>query len=446
VTDVTSTGTGSLVTVSAMVVEQPVFNPFDPEFQANPYPRFAELRASDPVHETPIGLWMLFGYDDVLRVLRDPSLSVEDRNANVPPMMANAEREALVADRSGGSRAMLNLDPPDHHRLRRLVAKVFTPRVVEDLRPRVQELFDDLVVDAEKRGGTEIDVISDIAFPLPFSVISDLLGMPEGQDRLQLREWSGNLVKTLDPIVSDDDFVAAITAGDEMTAYLREVLAWKRANPGDGLLSALLAAEDAGDRLNEQELIDQVLLLFIAGHETTVNLIGNGILALLRNRAQMELLAADPSLDANAVDELLRYDSPVQASRRITLTDIEIRDRTVPAHSFLLTSLASANRDAAHFGPTADELDVARADAGQHVAFGGGVHHCLGAALARLEGQVAVGGLVRRYPRMELTDKPLVWNGRLVLRGLTALPVAIGSRISCPCTSSRPAVTSPGTW
>jgi cytochrome P450 len=412
-----------------MVVEKPAFNPFDPDFAANPYPGLAELRALDPVHETPIGLWMLFGYDDVLRVLRDPSLSVEERNAVVPPMMVNAEREALVGERSGGNRAMLNLDPPDHHRLRRLVAKVFTPRVVEDLRPRVQALFDGLVSDAEARAEAEIDVISDIAFPLPFSVISDLLGMPDGQDRLELRAWSGALVKTLDPIVSDADFVAALAASDQMTAYLREVVAWKRANPADDLLTALIAAEDAGDRLTEQELIDQVFLLFIAGHETTVNLIGNGMLALLRNRAQMELLAGDPSLDANAIEELLRYDSPVQASRRITLTDIAIRDRVIPAQSFLLTSLGSANHDADHFGPTADELDLTRPDAAQHVAFGGGVHHCLGAALARLEGQVAVGSLVRRYPHMELTGEKLVWNGRLVLRGLTALPVALGARV-----------------
>jgi cytochrome P450 len=410
-----------------MVMEQPVFNPFDPAFQANPYPRFAELRELDPVHETPIGMWMLFGYDDVLRVLRDPSLSVEERNAIIPEALVNPEREAMVGDRSGGNRAMLNLDPPDHHRLRRLVAKVFTPSVVEQLRPRVQSLFDDLVAQADARAETEFDVISDVAFPLPFSVISDMLGLPEGQDRLQLRAWSGALVKTLDPIVSDEDFAAALDGSDHMNVYLHEVIAWKRANPGDDLLTALLAAEDAGDRLTEPELIDQVFLLFIAGHETTVNLIGNGMLALLRNRAQMELLAGDPSLDVNAVDELLRYDSPVQASRRITLTDVAIRDRVVPKGSFLLTSLASANRDAAHFGPRADDLDLTRPDAAQHVAFGGGFHHCLGAALARLEGQVAIGGLVRRYPRMELTDEELVWNGRLVLRGLTALPVATGT-------------------
>jgi cytochrome P450 len=271
-------------------------------------------------------------------------------------------------------------------------------------------------------------VISDIAFPLPFSVISDLLGMPEGQDRLQLRTWSGTVVTTLDPSVSDEEFVAALAASDKMTEYLRGVIDWKRANPGDDLLTALLEAEDAGDRLTEQELIDQVFLLFIAGHETTVNLIGNGTLALVRNRAQMERLAADPALDANAVDELLRFDPPVQNSRRITLADVEIQGRTIPAHSFLITSLASANRDAAHFGPTAEALDVTRTNAAQHVSFGGGVHHCLGAALARLEGQVAIGSLVRRYPRMEMTGAPLVYNGRFVLRGLTTLPVALGTR------------------
>ena len=407
-----------------MVVEQPVFNPFDPDFAANPYPHYAQLRALDPVHESPIGLWMLFGYDDVLHVLRDPSLSVEERNAIVPAVMVNPEREALVGDRDRNNMSMLGLDPPDHHRLRRLVAKVFTPRVVEDLRPRVQALFDELIEDARPRGD-EIDVISDIAFPLPFSVISELLGMPDGQDRLRLRAWSGAMVKTLDPIVSDEEFAEALTSSNEMMEYLLDVIEWKRANPADDLLSALLAAEDAGDRLTVEELIDQVALLFIAGHETTVNLIGNGLLALLRNRAQMELLAGDPSLDANAVDELLRYDPPVQDSRRITLTDVEIQGRTIPAHSFVLTSLASANRDADHFGPTADDLDLTDRTR-PHVAFGGGVHHCLGAALARLEGQVALGNLVRRYPNMELTGEPLVWNGRLVLRGLTALPVALG--------------------
>jgi cytochrome P450 len=408
-----------------MVVEQPVFNPFDPAFAADPYPTLAWFRDHEPVHLSPIGTWMLFRYDDVLRVLRDPTLSVEDRNAEVPEALRSPEREAMMGDRSGGGRAMLNLDPPDHHRLRRLVAKVFTPRVVENLRPLAQQLVDDLVRDALARDADTLDVIGDVAFPLPFSVISDMLGMPDGQDRVKLRTWSGDLVKTLDPIVSDEEFAASLAAGDAMTAYVRDVFAWKREHPADDLLTALLAAEHEGDRLTEQELIDQVLLLFVAGHETTVNLIGNGMLALMRNRAELERLARDPELTVNAIDELLRYDGPVTASRRITLVDFEVGGHTIPAHSFVLTSLASANRDTAHFGPTAESLDLGRANAADHVAFGGGFHHCLGAALARLEGQVAIGSLVRRFPGIELTDEPLVYNGRIVLRGLTALPVSL---------------------
>ncbi|HEX4492010.1 MAG TPA: cytochrome P450 [Acidimicrobiia bacterium] len=408
-----------------MVVEQPVFNPFDPAFAADPYPTLADFREQEPVHFSPIGTWILFRYDDVLRVLRDPTLSVEDAKADIPPALQNAEREELTGNRSSGSRAMLNLDPPDHHRLRRLVAKVFTPRVVENLRPVAQQLVDDLLHDALARDAHVLDIIGDVAFPLPFAVISDLLGMPEGQDRVQLRTWSGDLVKTLDPVLTDEEFVTALAAGDAMTAYVREVLVWKRAHPADDLLSALLAAEDEGDRLTEQELIDQVLLLFVAGHETTVNLIGNGMLALMRNRAELERLADDPTLDVNAIDELLRYDGPVTASRRITLVDVEIGGRTIPARSFVLTSLASANRDVEHFGPTAGTLDLGRPNAGEHVAFGGGFHHCLGAALARLEGQVAIGSLVRRFPDIELTGEPLVYNGRVVLRGLTRLPVAL---------------------
>jgi cytochrome P450 len=409
-----------------MVMEQPLFNPFDPDFAPNPYPHYARMRETDPVHESPIGVWLLFCYDDVLRVLRDPVMSVDDVNATIPPMMVNPDREAMLGEQTRRNRSMLGLDAPDHHRLRRLVAKVFTPRVVEGLRPRVQSLFDDLLADAVDRSGAEIDVISDIAFPLPFVVISEMLGMPDGQDRLRLRGWSGSMVKTLDPIVSDEEFAEALVAGELMTQYLLDVIEWKRANPADDLLSALIAAEDEGERLTTDELIDQVALLFVAGHETTVNLIGNGTLALLRNRAQMELLADNPSLDANAIDELLRYDPPVQDSRRITLVDTEFRGHVIPARSFVLTALASANHDPGHFGPTAEELDITRPNASQHVSFGGGVHHCLGAALARLEGQVAIAGLVRRHPQMELTGEELVYNGRLVLRGLTALPVALG--------------------
>jgi cytochrome P450 len=405
----------------------PMLNPFEPGFFDDPYAQYRAVREADPVHLSPVGVWAIFRYDDVQRVLRDPRLSVEERYAResvLPP--SSPELQALLdRRRERGSRAMLNLDPPDHHRLRRLVQKVFTPRVVESLRPRVRQLVDEMLDDAVSREPHALDIIADLAFPLPFVVISEMLGMPEGRDRLELRTWSGALVRTFDPTITPEEVVAAIDAGEKMGAYVSETIDWKRDHPGDDLLTALIAAEDAGDRLSQDELVDQVALLFIAGHETTVNLVGNGTLALLRNRAQLEILAREPDLVANAVEELLRYDSPVQMSRRITLEELEIGGHAIPAGRFVMTCLGSANHDPEVFGADADDLDLHRTNAAQHVSFGGGVHHCLGAALARLEGQVALGTLVRRFPGIELATDALEWNGRIVLRGLSALPVAV---------------------
>jgi cytochrome P450 len=401
--------------------QEPVFfNPFEPGFFADPYRQYRRLREHDPVHLSPIGSWMLTRYDDVVRILRDPTLSVEEANAT--PLPGMAEMREMAGDRSRGRRAMLNLDPPDHERLRRLVSKAFTPRMVQALRPRVQQLVDAALDEAARRG--EADVVADLAFPLPFTVISEMLGMPDG-NRDEVRGWSHMLTKTLDPFLTPDEIQAALDASDGMTAHVRDVVAWKRREPADDLLSGLIAAEDQGDVLAEQELLDQVILLYVAGHETTVNLIGNGTLALLRHRDQLDRWHHDPALDTNAVEELLRYDSPVQFSRRIAVADIDIGGTSVEAGSFLFTCLASANRDPAHWGAGADELDLGREHAGQHVSFGSGVHHCLGSSLARTEAQVALGTLVRRFPGLELaTDEP-AWNGRIVLRGLDALPVTL---------------------
>jgi len=402
-----------------------MLNPFEPGFFADPYSQYRLVRERDPVHLSPIGAWALFRYDDVYRVLRDPSLSVEERHAAPLAVTPDPEVEAQLAVRrqDGGAHNMLNLDPPDHHRLRRLVSKVFTPRTIEELRPRVEQLVNEHLDVAA--AGSELDLISDLAFPLPFVVISEMLGIPEGRDRMQLRAWSGAVVKTFDPILSREEILASFEAIDNINAYLDEVIAWKRDHPSDDLLSALIAAEDEGDRLSEVELLEQVLLLYIAGHETTVNLIGNGTLALLRNRTQLELLAAGDAVDATFVDELLRYDSPVQMSRRVTLAPYEIGGRRIEAGAILMTCLGSANRDPAKWGDTADELDLRRADARDHVSFGGGFHSCLGAHLARLEGQVAITTLVRRFPRLDLmTDAP-EYNGRIVLRGLAELPLSL---------------------
>jgi cytochrome P450 len=395
------------------------FDPFDPGFAADPYPHYDALRAVAPVWETPLGLWLLTRYDDVVRILRDPRLSVEERNAAVRMPMQD-EMEARAGNRSRGSRSMLSLDPPDHDRLRRLVAKAFTPRTIEELAPLCARLVDESLDAASAAGG--LDVIADLAFPLPFTVISEMLGMPVDR-RAELREWSGAVVKTLDPVLSMDEFEAALAAGDAMTAYVREVIEAKRARPGDDLLSALIAAEDQGDVLDEQELVDQVILLYIAGHETTVNLIGNGTLALLRHPDQARRLREDDAVDQNAIEELLRFDPPVQFSARVTTLDVALDGVTIPNGSFTMTGLAAANRDPARWGPTASELDLGREGAAAHVAFGSGVHHCLGAALARLEGRSAVPALFRRFPDLALATESLEYNGRLVLRGLVALPV-----------------------
>ena len=399
------------------------FNPFEPGFAENPYSQWQALREHDPVHESPLGIWLLLAYDDVQRFVRDPATSVEDRHAN--PTLLDAIQQEARGDREPdgrGGRAMLMLDPPDHDRLRRLVTKAFTPRVIEGLRPRVQEMVDDILDRVGPAG--EMELVSDLAFPLPFAVISEMLGVPEA-DGDELRQWSSVLVRTLEP-VNDPEIIRAIEdAADAMYGFTSELIARKRDEPGDDLLTALIATEDGGDTLSDEELVDQVILLYIAGHETTVSLVGNGTLALLIHRDQLERLRADPSLDANAVEELLRYDPPVQMTRRITLTDVTVRDRTIPAGTFTVCVIASANRDRARWGDDADDLDLGRDGAQHHLAFGGGVHYCLGAALARLEGQVAIGSLVRRFPNLEIAGDP-VWNGRLNLRGLDRLPLALG--------------------
>jgi cytochrome P450 len=394
------------------------YNPFEPGFSDDPYRQYESLREEDPVHQSPFGLWVLFAYDDVLRFLRDSDLSVEERFANPGPLTELA-KEVIGEEAERGNYAMLNRDPPDHTRLRRLVSKAFTPRMMDGLNPRIRQLVDESLDSIAERG--EAEIISDLAFPLPFQVITELLGMPE-TDAEQLREWSGLLVRTLEPVVDADTLRAIAVAGRSMSGLIKEAIAWKRQNLSDDLLSGLIAAEENGDVLSEDELADQVMLLYIAGHETTVNLIGNGTLALLRDPAQLGLLHENANLAPNAVEELLRFDSPVQMSRRITLREVEVAGRTIEAGAFGVVVLASGNRDPKHWGENADRIDITRADVKGHLSFGGGHHLCLGAALARLEAQIAIGELVRRFPRIELADEPH-WNGRLNLRGLSDLSV-----------------------
>ena len=326
------------------------FNPFEPGFAEDPYPQFAELSAGNPVQQTPLGLWALFGYDDAVRLLRDPSLSVEDRSVVGRNPRAEVRNQILGDRPQRGTHQILNLDPPDHTRLRQLVQQVFTPRMVEQLTPRVQAMVDD-ALDAVVARGDGMDVIADLAFPLPFRVISAMLGMPVAEET-QLRDWAHTLTLSLEPLLALQHQDEILDASDHIIEHVLDAIEWKRAHPADDLLSALIAAEDAGDRLSPDELLDQVVLLYIAGHETTVNLIGNGTQALLTHPSQLERWRDDPALDANAVDELLRYDCPVQFSRRITTSALPVGEATIERGVFVLTCLAAANRDPARWGAT----------------------------------------------------------------------------------------------
>jgi len=397
-----------------------IFNPLEPGYVADPFPHLAQMRTNAPVQQTLAGPWALFAHDDVFRLLRDPELSVDDVNADL-----SASQRAVMFEEMFGDdlperdTSILNTDPPDHTRLRRLVSKVFTPRAIDSLTPMIQELVDHALDQMQSDGLT--NVVDRLAFPLPFEVISEMMGMPDS-DRDQIRDWSEALVKTLDPILTEDEVRAAHDANIAMRDHIDSVIEWKRANPGDDLMTRLIDAEEDGDRLSATELRDQISVLFVAGHETTVNLVGTGIYELLRHADQMRLWIDDPSLGSNAIEELLRFVTPVQFSRRIATSDIEYGGQTIPKGSFVLAILASSNRDPAYWGPNAEQLDLRREGAGTHLSFGSGIHYCLGASLAKLEGRIAIGSFITRFPNAKVIGEP-VWNGRINLRGLGKLMV-----------------------
>jgi len=397
-----------------------------PEFKADPYPFFDLLREREPVHRTPFGVYMLSRHADAAAIVRDPSLSNDERNSDLFKTFAgDSPVEADIFEDGMREGVMLFLDPPDHTRLRGLVSKAFTPKVIARLRARIEELVDDLLETVAERGAGRMDVVTDLAYPLPVVVICEMLGAPAA-DHVRFQDWSRELAYSIDPdpLIAPEQRVRIAEAGGAFLEYFVDLIERRRRDPGDDVLSALIAAEEAGDKLSETELLATALFLLVAGHETTVNLIGNGTLALLRNRDQLERLRNDPTLDHNAIEELLRYDSPVTFTQRITLTDYEVGGVTAPAGVELIPILAAANRDPAVF-PEPDRLDLGRPDAARHLAFGGGHHFCLGAALARLEGEVAIPTLVRRFPKITLAGEP-ARRGTFTLRGLERLPVTIG--------------------
>jgi cytochrome P450 len=401
--------------VTAMTAEETLFDPLLPEFHANPYPFYHRLRTEAPVHWSPMGLWVLTRYDDVVTALRDPRFG----RAGFEPLLDAVYGDGIVTGELPPS--MLFRDPPDHTRLRSLVSRAFTPRVVEGMRPHIRELVDGLLGRVEGAGA--MDVIADLAYPLPVRVIGEMLGVPPG-DSDTIRQWSAAIARNLDAIGLPAD-PAVVDRGRAahraLVDYFRRLIPERRRRPTGDLLSLLIAAEEQGDRLSEGELLTSCLLLFIAGHETTVNLIGNGVLALLQHPDQLQKLRDDPALVPSAVEELLRWDSPVQRTARITAAEVEIGGQRIDRGSFVVAAIGAANRDPAHFADP-DRLDITRRD-NRHVAFGFGIHFCLGAPLARIEAQIALDAVLARLPGLALaTDRP-EWRESSTLRGLNALPV-----------------------
>lgn len=399
-----------------MSTAEPIFDPRLPEFHADPYPFYHALREKDPVHQSPMGFWVLTRYDDVVTSLRDPRYG---RDGFAPLIEATYGPETAEGNLP---RSMLMRDPPDHTRLRALVNKAFTPRVIEGMRAHIQAIVDRLL--DKVQGARSMDVIDDLAYPLPVTVICEMLGVPL-DDQNAIRGWSSDIARSLDAIglMADPDIVArGVAARRNLTEYFRRLLPERRQHPKADLLSLLIGVEEQGDRLNEGELLAMCLLLFIAGHETTVNLIGNGTLALLEHPDQMARFKGDPALIPSAIEELLRYDSPVQWTARITNANVELGGREIPSGSMIIVAIGAANRDPSHF-PDPDRLDIARPD-NRHVSFGFGIHFCLGAPLARVEGQIALGTLLRRMPDLALqTGATLDWRESSALRGLKRLPV-----------------------
>ena len=387
-----------------------------PAFRDDPYPLYERFRRREPLLRVADTVWFSLAHADVTALLRHPKLSSDESRATTE--LGQEERSAFK------SRSLVFMDPPDHTRLRSLVARAFTPRRIDDLRTTIEATAGELVCNmAQRAAAGPVDLIEAFAYPLPVRVICALLGVPES-DRAEFTAWSRSVARSVDPsILRTPEIDAAIAEGErELETYLSDLLALRRKRPADDLLSALVTVEADGDRIRPQEVIDLAKLLLVAGHETTVNLIGNGMLALLHAPDQLALLRQAPELLPDAVDELLRFDSPVQFSQRIAMQDLNLLGHKIRKGDEIMLILGAANRDPAAFAEP-HRLDIRR-DARRHVAFGGGIHHCLGAALARLEGLVAFKALLEAFPKMELAAPP-THRPTLTLRGLEMLLIAL---------------------
>jgi cytochrome P450 len=396
------------------------FDPRDPVFRANPYPAYNALRDANPVLVTPFGVTVLSKHADCVMVLHHPQTSNDQRNSAL--FQAYVKSTGMADPFEGREPSFLFLDPPDHTRLRGLVSHAFTPRRVRDLTPLIEEFVADLIDDKLASGGMEI--VEDLAYPLPVRVICELLGVPHADEKI-FKDWAHDLARALDPdfMIPDDVRKRQEEGFASLRAYFESLVAERRKKPGDDMLTALIHAEEGGDSLTHEELLSTLGLLLIAGFETTVNLIGNSVLQLGRHPDQYAKLVADPSLARSTIEEVLRFDPPVQISGRISMTDIVVRGHTIEKGSQAITVLGAANRDPDEFGPTAQGFDITRPNAANHVSFGAGIHYCLGAPLARLESTIAVRTLAQKVPSYVLAVDDPVYKENFVLRGLQSLPI-----------------------
>src|SRR6201987_1537858 len=398
---------------------EPLFNPLSPEFIRDPYPHYERLRTTDPMHVTALGSFVASRHAEASLVLRDKRFGKDyverTKRRYGPQIMEEPVFRSM-------SHWMLQQDPPDHTRLRGLVVKAFTARRVEDMRPRIQQVVDQTIDAIFERG--HMDLIEDFAFRLPRPIICDMLGIPE-EPREMFYKGSRDGGRILDPVPMTKDEIAQANLGNAMAKmYFEQLFELRRKNPGEDLTTQLVHAEEDGSKLSNEELTANIILLFGAGHETTVNLIGNGLLALHRNPDQLAVLKADPSLMPNAIEEFLRYDSSVQLTGRVALEDIDdLGGKKIPKGESVLCLLGSANRDPTVYSDP-ERLDIRRPNV-RPLSFGGGIHHCLGAQLARIEAEIAIATLLRRIPdlRLDDADNP-EWRPTFVLRGLKRLPAS----------------------
>jgi cytochrome P450 len=393
-----------------------LYHLLDPEVLANPYPLYQRLRSEDPVHWDPfLHAWVVTRYADVVQVFQRFSAN----RTPTPEQLTELGLEALTPLAKVMVHQMLFLDPPAHGRVRSLASKAFTARRVESLRSHIQDITDSLLDAVQDKG--RMDIIADLAYPLPAIVTAEMLGVPTSDWR-QLTAWSADFAQVLGNFQHNPDRATQVIHSlDEMCTYFRSAIRDHQRKPRNGLISAFLNAEIDGDRLTEEEVVTNTIITMVGGQETTTNLIGNGVLTLLRHRDQLEKLKADPSLVTSAVEELLRYESPSQHTARLAPYDTQLGGKDIRKRQAVIAVMGAANRDPERF-PDPDRVDICRPD-NRHVAFAWASHFCFGAPLARIEGQAAFATILRRMPDIRLEPGPIAWRENLGLRGLVGLPV-----------------------